>query len=103
MVERLLAAGANPNAALLNGETVLMTCARTGDAGAVKALLAHGADVNAKEREHDQTALMWAAAQRHPDVVAAARSRPAPTFAPARASTRRPSSASRRSEPAARS
>ena len=46
-----------------------MTCARAGDARAVKALLAHGADVNAKEHEHQQTALMWAAAQRHPDVV----------------------------------
>jgi ankyrin repeat protein len=69
MVERLLAAGADARAALLNGETVLMTCARSGAAGAVKALLARGADVNAKEREHDQTALMWAAAERHPDVV----------------------------------
>jgi len=69
MVERLLAAGANASAALLSGETVLMTCARAGDAAAVKALLAHGADVNAKEHEHHQTALMWAAAQRHPEVV----------------------------------
>ena len=75
MVERLLAAGANANAALLNGETVLMTCARAGDAAAVKALLARGADVNAKEREHQQTALMWAAAQRHPDGRPAAASR----------------------------
>jgi len=69
MVERLLAAGANANAALLNGETVLMTCARTGNAATVKTLLAHGADVNAKEHEHQQTALMWAAAERHPEVV----------------------------------
>jgi ankyrin repeat protein len=69
MVERLLSADANGNAALPSGETVLMTCARAGDARAVKALLAHGADVNAQEREHHQTALMWAVAQRHPDVV----------------------------------
>jgi ankyrin repeat protein len=69
MVERLLAAGANANAASLNGETVLMTCARAGDAKAVKALLVHGARVNDKENAHDQTALMWAAAQSHPDVV----------------------------------
>jgi len=69
MVERLLAAGANANAALLNGETVLMTCARAGARAAVEVLVAHGADVNAKEHEHDQTALMWAAAERHPDVV----------------------------------
>lgn len=70
MVDRLLEAGANPNAKLLNGETVLMTCARTGDVKAVKALLVHGADTKAKETEHDQTALMWAAAQKHPDIVA---------------------------------
>ncbi len=69
MVERLLAAGARAAATLPSGETVLMTCARAGDAKAVKALLARGADVNASEHEHDQTALMWAAAQRHPDVV----------------------------------
>ena len=69
MVDKLLAAGANPNAALPSGETVLMTCARAGDAGAVRALLAHHAEVNAKEHEHQQTALMWAASQRHPDVV----------------------------------
>ena len=93
MVEKLLAAGANPNAALLNGETVLMTCARTGEIGAVKALLARGANVNAKEPSHDQTALMWAAAQKHPEVVAGAASSTARTCAPARASTRRPSPA----------
>lgn len=69
MVERLLAAGANAGAALLSGETVLMTCSRAGNAQAVKALLAHRADVNAKENEHQQTALMWAVAERHPDVV----------------------------------
>jgi ankyrin repeat protein len=69
MVERLLTARAGANAALVNGETVLMTCARTGDAAAVKSLLAHGANANAMEREHHQTALMWAAAQQHPDVV----------------------------------
>jgi uncharacterized protein len=69
MVERLLAAGASANATLPSGETVLMTCARAGDARAVAALVAHGGDVNAKEPEHDQTALMWAAAERHPDVV----------------------------------
>jgi uncharacterized protein len=70
MVHRLLEAKANANAKLLNGETVLMTCARTGDAKAVKMLLVHGADPKAKEPEHDQTALMWAAAEVHPDVVA---------------------------------
>src|ERR1700733_5173884 len=70
MVDRLLGTKANPNSKLLNGETVLMTCAHTGDAKAVKMLLVHGADPKAKEHEHDQTALMWAAAEIHPDVVA---------------------------------
>lgn len=70
MVDRLLAAKANPNAKLLNGETVLMTCSRGGSAGAVKALLVHGADPKASEPEHNQTALMWAAANNHPDVTA---------------------------------
>ena len=70
MVERLLAARADANAASINGETVLMTCARAGDARGVKALLIKGARVNVKETAHDQTALMWAAAQRHPDVAA---------------------------------
>jgi ankyrin repeat protein len=69
MVEKLLTAGANPNARLLNGETVLMNCARTGNALSVKALIAAGARVNVTEPEHDQSALMWAAAEKHPDVV----------------------------------
>jgi ankyrin repeat protein len=69
MVDRLLAAGADANAVTLNGEAVLMTCARTGNAKAVKALLVHGARPNATESAHNQTALMWAAAQNHPDVV----------------------------------
>jgi ankyrin repeat protein len=69
MVERLLSAGADPNAASINGETVLMTCSRSGEPRAVKALLVKGASVKAKENAHSQTALMWAAAQRHPDVT----------------------------------
>jgi ankyrin repeat protein len=71
MVERLMQAGANPNATLERGKTALMECARTGDLRAVKALLARGADVNRKEPLHDQTALMWAISQQHPDVVEA--------------------------------
>jgi ankyrin repeat protein len=69
MVDRLLSAGADANAAMQNGETVLMTCARAGKAEAVHALLTHGARVNASEMAHQQTALMWAAAESHPDVV----------------------------------
>lgn len=70
IVERLLTAEADPNAVLLNGETVLMNCARTGNGAAAKALIAAGARVNAKEPQHNQTALMWAAAEKHPEAVA---------------------------------
>ena len=69
IIERLLAAGADANATLLNGETVLMGCSRTGDTPSVAALLAHDARVNETESGHDQTALMWAAAQGHPAIV----------------------------------
>ena len=44
IVERLLEAGANPNLRLRSGETLLMRCVHTGDAAAVRALVAHGAD-----------------------------------------------------------
>jgi ankyrin len=48
-----------------------MTCARTGSAAAVRALLAKGARPEATENWNGQTALMWAAAQGHPSVVQA--------------------------------
>jgi ankyrin repeat protein len=48
-----------------------MTCSRTGDAASVKSLIAHGASVNAPEPLHHQTALMWAAAEKHPEVIKA--------------------------------
>ena len=69
LVDRLLESRANANAATISGETVLMTCARTGETAGVRALLNHGASVNAKEPGHDQTALMWAAAQAQPGAV----------------------------------
>ena len=46
-----------------------MTCASSGSADAVRMLIVRGADVNAKEPSENQTALMWAAAERHPDVA----------------------------------
>ncbi len=48
-----------------------MTASRTGNLDVVKSLLAHGAEVNAKENYRGQTALMWAATERHPEVVKA--------------------------------
>src|SRR5436190_19585477 len=69
MFERLLDAGADANASLPEGETVLMTAARTGKVGAVRALIARGADVHAKESRAGQTALMWAAAEGHVEVI----------------------------------
>jgi len=69
LVERLLKAGADPNAPIATGETPLMTCAGSGSADAVRLLIASGADVNAKEPLQNQNALMWAAAERHPDVI----------------------------------
>ena len=71
LVTLLLTAGADPNIAHMSGEIPLMAAARTGRVQAVSALLVHGADVNATEPAHDQTALMWAAANRHPGVVKA--------------------------------
>ena len=50
--------------ATTNGTTPLMLAAAAGNADAVKALLDHGADVNAKETVKGETALMFAAAVR---------------------------------------
>src|ERR1700722_15097750 len=70
-VRSLLKSGANPNTAVATGETPLMTGAKTGSADAVRMLIEYGAAINAKEPAQNQTALMWAAAERHPDVVKA--------------------------------
>ena len=96
LVELLLDAGADPNTTVPGGETALMTAARTGRLGPVKALLARGADVHAAvegmgrregagasafiarlddpnifdfEKTAEQTALVWAAAEGHAEVV----------------------------------
>ena len=69
LVELLLNAGANPSTPVATGETPLMTCAKSGAVDAVRTLLVHGADVNTSEPTQNQTALMWAAAERHPKVV----------------------------------
>jgi len=68
MIDRLTRAGADSNASV-NGETMLMTAARSGRVDAVTLLLDRGADVNARESWRGQTALMWAAAEGHAAVV----------------------------------
>jgi ankyrin repeat protein len=52
-------------------ESGLLTVSRTGSLETVKVLLAHGANASAKESWRHETALMWAAAENHPDVVRA--------------------------------
>ena len=69
MVNTLLAAGADPDAAQTNGVTPLITASGTGNARIVETLLAHGVDVNAVIPSTGQTALMWATAERHFDVM----------------------------------
>ena len=69
MVETLLVARADASAAQANGLTPLMVAAHTGSVEVVQALLAHGADVNAATAETEATALMWAVAVPHRDIV----------------------------------
>lgn len=69
IVEVLLDAGADANAGLPGGESPLMTAARSGALAAVRMLLAHGARVDDQDDRRGQTALMWAAAEGHADVV----------------------------------
>jgi len=71
MMEVLLKAGADPKLAHPEGETPLMAASRSGSLAGVKLLLSRGVDVNATETFQQQTALMWAAAEGHVDVVEA--------------------------------
>src|SRR5690349_315512 len=65
----LLEAGANANAANDDGQTPLMLAARTGNVPMAKLLVEHGAEVNGRETYRDQSALMWAAAESHAEMV----------------------------------
>ena len=69
VIAALLARGAEPNLANPEGETPLMAVARTGNVEAAKLLLDAGADANAIELWGQQSALMWAAAQRQPAMM----------------------------------
>lgn len=61
LIRLLVAAGANPNGIDAAGETMLMGAVRSGELPAVEALLELGADVNQRDGEFQQTALMFAA------------------------------------------
>ncbi len=69
LVEVLLAAGAEVDAANAEGETSLMAAARSGDVRSAELLLKAGANVNDTELWGDQSPLMWAAAQRQPEMI----------------------------------
>ena len=69
MIEHLLKAGADVNEHGPNGETPLMFAARNGRVDAIRVLLDHKAEVNAREKLRGTTALMWAAEQSHPAAV----------------------------------
>ena len=69
MIRLLLDAGADPNSLDATGQTVLMTAASVGDLESVKALLDRGAMADTRDRNFQQTALMFAVRDNHPDVV----------------------------------
>jgi ankyrin repeat protein len=69
VVEALLKGGANVEAANADGESALMLAARNGDLPIAQTLLKHGASSDPREGWRGQTALMWAAAERHPEIV----------------------------------
>src|SRR5688500_19091549 len=54
--------------------TALMLAARTGHVTVAELLVRAGADVNRIERFKGQTAVMWAAGENHPEMVAFLRS-----------------------------
>ncbi len=62
MVRMLLDAGAEPEGANQDGRTALMRAIKRGELPVVEMLINAGANVNASEKFHHQTALMWAAA-----------------------------------------
>src|SRR5690606_24149866 len=69
VVRRLLEAGAEADKPGADGQTALMIVARTGNVESARLLLEHGADPNARETWRNQTAVIWAAAQKQPAMI----------------------------------
>jgi ankyrin repeat protein len=69
IIAALLRAGADANEHLPLGRSPLMVASRTGNVDAMKVLLDHGADVNAKDTLRGTTALMWAADEGHAPAI----------------------------------
>ena len=65
----LIEAGIDPDSANPEGMTALLAVSRTGNVEAAQVLLKAGAKVDAKEKWGGQTALMWASARRHPEMM----------------------------------
>src|SRR5215831_7086576 len=70
VVGMLLETGADANASNEDGQTALMLAARTGSVAVAELLVKHGADVNRREHFKDQSAVMWAAGENRPEMVA---------------------------------
>jgi ankyrin repeat protein len=69
ILQVLLEVGADADSPNRDGQTALLAVARTGKVEAARLLLDHGATVDARERWGGQTALMWASARRHPEMI----------------------------------
>src|SRR5580700_1286123 len=69
IIKDLLSAGVNPDSPNAEGQTALMVVARSGNVQSAKLLLDAGATVDAREQWGNQTALMWAASESHPEMI----------------------------------
>jgi uncharacterized protein len=69
VIEKLVKAGADVNAGNGDGQTALLILSRTSNVETAKLLISRGANVNVTEHWHEQTPLMWAAAESQPAMV----------------------------------
>src|SRR5688500_6285020 len=69
VIQALITAGADLKAGTPNGTTPLMVAAASGEVDAVRILIEHGSDVNAKDGVRAQTPIMYAAASNRAAVI----------------------------------